>query len=387
MKLLVFSDSHLGASRYNLSWFRHELQLVFDEVFQKANDLEVDGILFCGDLFDSPLASNNDMVFAIRVIRSYNKPVILIVGNHDLQSSRPLDESPIQIINESCDNVNVLHKDVDISVVYNDVNLIGISYLSPLDFQEHTSHTSMLQQYYDRIDPNKINIALFHQDLSGLNYSKYIPYTINTDDLEPFDFSLFGHYHNRIESDNYLFVGSTYPLSFKQAEQQKGCYLLTVNDKEVTYKFVPLTNHKHKLKEIIVDNLDENVCEMIEYLIDNAYDVIRLVFQINEVDLPQATLLAKDLRKKYHKKLEKFMVDFNIIDRSIEEQEHHDVEFKDMQQYTLAFANLLTKRYEYDKDFVIKALDILYNTEFSYKSESKQIEQAFKNLYPLIKEI
>ena len=377
VKIFAFSDAHLGASRYNLKWFSEELRKAFLDMLHKAKDLNVDAIVFCGDLFDTPFVNVKEILFAIQAFRSVNIPTYLIIGNHDLQSGRPLEESPVKLVEESCNNVHIIDKG---NVHIYDLNVIGIPYITPAEFLEYTSHTLMLERYYKLLDNHSKNIALLHQDVLALEYAKYIPTALKLDALEPFDYCLIGHYHDKVEHERFAYIGSTYPLSFKQARVDKGGYLVTVTDDDVELQFHPVTKIQHKLKEIRI-TYDEFDNSILEKEIENGYDVIRIVFEMKEDQLPYATLLAKDLRKIYGSQLEKLMIDYDITNKSKEVDSTFDDIAQDIHDTSIfSYKDLLVKLTEADNDLVHFALDKLEGYEIAYKSESKQIEQAVKLL-------
>ena len=377
------SDSHIGASRYSLPWFNDELKLAFEDLLEKAKDLDVDAILFCGDLFDSPVVNSADVVYVIRQLNRINIPFVSIVGNHDLQTSKPLDDSPVSIVNEACPNMSILHN-ANISLHMNGVNFIGISYIPPNRFQNISKDTSVLEPYYDYVDSTTINIALIHQDMSLLEYAKYIPNTLTLKDLEPFNFTFAGHYHMRVESDRYLYVGSTYPLSFKQAEELKGGYLVTIdNNGKVTYDFVEVTKTNHKLKDVTID-FDSFANDILDSLIDDGYDVIRLTFKLKESQVPIASKVAKELRLKY-KHLEKLIVDFSIIDKETTVIDASNVEFKSTEDIIYTFLQTLESKYDDEQINKVKQLlNTMKNFQPTHRSESKKVEQATKLLNQLL---
>jgi DNA repair exonuclease SbcCD nuclease subunit len=217
-------------------------------------------------------------------------------------------------------------------------------------------------------------LAILHQDLADLEYAKYIPNTLSSKELEPFDYSVIGHYHDRYESDRFLYVGSTYPLSFKQAEIDKGIYILTINnDKSIQKEFIKLTNHKHKLKQIYV-NYDSFTYDIIDNLIDNGFDVIKIILCTKESTLEDATLLAKDIRSKYTKKLEKLIIDFDIQERL--QKVDDSIQSLDIQQ-DQNFVDLVKERYPHiDKSQVDLLFELFESYDSPYKSENKSIQYA-----------
>ena len=374
MRFLVFSDSHLGANRYNLAWFKDNLRNVFSQVIDKSFDFDVDAILFCGDMFDTPFVSAKEINFTISTLKKLDsRPFIAIIGNHDLQSGRPLEESPVQIINQSLSNFTLLHFEQPF-IYINDVKIHGVPYLTPKDFE---NKQAIFDIYQKNVDDTTLNIGLLHQDLSELDYSKYIPFTLSESDIQCFDFCFIGHYHNRVEKDSYLYVGSTYPLSFKQALQEKGYYIVDISSDGIKYSFYPIQS-RYNLYEIAL-SLDEfetfiaNESHISE-LVERNLNVIRLVISCDESELNKATFLAKEFRQRYQKDFEKIVVDYNIQSQNISVDDvDSDHEFDILSE---SVVNYLSKSTQLEKQKILELLHMLLDFEPHYKSESKMVQEA-----------
>jgi 3',5'-cyclic AMP phosphodiesterase CpdA len=75
MKLLCISDFHIGGA------FNQEM---FDKGLNLVNTLESDFVICCGDVTDSGTLQNYKL--AIKQLKKFKKPVLLVPGNHDAKN-------------------------------------------------------------------------------------------------------------------------------------------------------------------------------------------------------------------------------------------------------------------------------------------------------------
>lgn len=102
MKRLIFSDLHIKESDFE------ELQLVCDELVTIAKQEKVDEIISLGDQFDHSVPTPNELVFLSNFLKSFKKPIKLIVAkSHESISKEqsyfhhlPILNSKIEVASE-----------------------------------------------------------------------------------------------------------------------------------------------------------------------------------------------------------------------------------------------------------------------------------------------
>jgi DNA repair exonuclease SbcCD nuclease subunit len=109
MKVLFVGDNHIdGKTPQNRTDNYMEATLrKLEECMQIAEDRKADAVVFLGDVFNhrevSPLARNG----ALKILKSqsdeksWSFPSYVVVGNHDIQSSHPLENSSLGTLIES----------------------------------------------------------------------------------------------------------------------------------------------------------------------------------------------------------------------------------------------------------------------------------------------
>ena len=234
MKIAHISDTHIHNTK------EHSLyRVIFDELYKVLKSKKVDCIVHTGDVYHnkvnlSPEAFNLAGEFFNNLANI--APTFCILGNHDclMSNSSRLDSiSPLEnLINN--DNFKFL-KD---SGIYNfqDVNFVV--------------HSVLDKEFPDfELDENKINIALYHGIVSGINTTEeYQLNKLSHKYFAKFDYTFLGDIH---ESNLTLdlggrirYPGSTIQQNFGESENKGFLLWDIVSKKQFDCDFIKLTNKK-----------------------------------------------------------------------------------------------------------------------------------------------
>lgn len=189
-KLVHCADLHIGAPFSGLdekhsSIRREEIKksLKYIADFSAKND--VDAILICGDLFDSPFPSQSDVLYVKNIFKEISEINIYInCGNHDYLA-------PSSVFSESFNDLNNVHifPSYDSCFEIKDKNVVlwGKSYSAP------STHPS-----FENINPDneKINIMCLHGVLTDGDNN---PITKECFSRLKADYAAFGHIHDGSE--------------------------------------------------------------------------------------------------------------------------------------------------------------------------------------------
>ena len=111
------SDLHLGTDD---SFGDADRLAVLPKVLGAAIDAQADVVLMAGDTFDNHRQPGELLVRAAQMLREYNRPVVILPGNHDpLTPDSVYRRAGIAVI----PNVSILGLNVDQAVVFSDLNL------------------------------------------------------------------------------------------------------------------------------------------------------------------------------------------------------------------------------------------------------------------------
>ena len=213
MKKILISDTHFGVRQNSMMWLKSQEDFVYKQLipFIKSQDEEIT-LVHLGDVFDS--RSSVSTYVAARVIKIFEelkgivKEVIVVAGNHDFYSPN----------SDEIDTNTLLLKQTGITIVSDHVMVRGEDLYVP--WYEWFDQTAL----QETINKNGTKFVFTHADLlAEVRISG------------PRIFS--GHIHTPKIDGRKFTLGSTYALTFADANQERGFYVLT--DDEI--KFYPNT--------------------------------------------------------------------------------------------------------------------------------------------------
>ena len=250
LDFIHIADLHLGYAQYNLEARLQDFNNAFREAVDRILEVKPDFVLICGDLFHHPRPSNVVLEFAIEQLcrlRSAGIPVLAVDGSHDSAPNsvtgtilRPLDSAGLLIY---------LPRREGSSWEVGDCYIYGVGYL------RSRARRTELEEYLSEIpptpDPSKFNIMAFHFSLEGLvpgHMAEVDPSSLP----RGFDYYAGGHIHKPILVEagelglggGYIaYSGSTETVSYREADYEKGFYLVHVSaDKTVDVERIKLEN-------------------------------------------------------------------------------------------------------------------------------------------------
>lgn len=160
IKIVHCADIHIGASFGRLpsalsSLRTEEQHKAFSDMINFCKEKQVDALLICGDLFDSPVPLKKDTEFIRKALTSLSPiPVFIIAGNHDYMSF----DSPYLKDGYFSDNVHIFPAfDYSFEIHEKNAVIYGKSY-----------NSTVADATFNDISPDedKINIFCLHGDFS-----------------------------------------------------------------------------------------------------------------------------------------------------------------------------------------------------------------------------
>ena len=233
IRFIHCSDLHLGSRFVGLSDSSPELAKrmarstyqALDNIVSKANNEEVDFVVFSGDVFDSVQATPYARKYFRDSLEKIGVPCYIAYGNHDYERmwelSIPLPENAYVFGN------------VPTRFTYppnsNDplVEIIGVSYA------EQAVHKNLCAEI--KGDPKLFTIGVVHCEVNGAPDSNYAPTKLNELMYRAVDYWALGHVHNEavLATDPYVvYPGNTQGRNPSESGP-KGAYLVTILDMKV----------------------------------------------------------------------------------------------------------------------------------------------------------
>ena len=225
VKICHIADTHIKLIKQH-----KEYEIIFDQIYAQIKIEKPDLIIHCGDLFHS---KTNLSPEAVQMTMDFLKnladisPTYVIPGNHDLNLSNIKRLDAISPIVDALQHSNLFYlKDSQEVFIGNDLCINAFSMLDGDKFWKKIS------------DPNKINIALYHGSVSGVETDTgYIlehgDYPIEI--FEGFDYGLLGDIHKTYQildkEGRIAYPGSTVQQNHGETND-KGFLIWEIKDKD-----------------------------------------------------------------------------------------------------------------------------------------------------------
>lgn len=272
MKLIHCADIHLGSkmdaylSGEKAEERRRELRASFTNLIDYAKSNGAEGILLCGDIFDSDRPFKKDKEFFYNAIK--NNPQITFFylrGNHDNEESFTLE----------LENLKTFSREIT-TYAFNGVNISGVE-LGP---DNSSSVYSSL-----RLDRDGLNILMLH-GTAGYSSGKD---KVNLTKLrnKNIDYLALGHIHSFQEGKLdergiWAYSGCLEGRGFDEAGE-KGFILLNIGDK-ISAQFVPFAKRKINIFNIDISGATDDY---------SAYSIVKSNINCSKRDIVRAELVGE----------------------------------------------------------------------------------------------
>jgi len=289
MKILHFADLHLGVESYGrinpetgLSTRLQDFLNALDQVVNYALDEQVDLVLFCGDAYKSREPTQTQQrEFAKRINRLSTSgiPVFLLIGNHDLPNAIGRATTTEIFDTLAVKNVYVSNRPgiYHIPTKHGTIQIVSLPWLrrSGLLSKEETKNLTFdqinqrLQQVLTntvtanatKLDPELPAILAAHVWVSGARVGSESSMTIGQEHVllvsniahPAFDYVALGHIHKHqvlYDSPPVVYAGSLERLDFSEEEDDKGFYLIEIEEdketgkRQVSFDFHPIAGRR-----------------------------------------------------------------------------------------------------------------------------------------------
>ena len=296
MKYAHLADLHLG------SWREEKMRFLSVKAFLKAIDncieLNVDFILFSGDLFNTSLPALDILKIVtkkLKELKDKNIPLYAIAGSHDFS---PSGKTMIDVLENAGLLINVCKGEVN-----QETKELHLKFT--IDKKTGTKITGILgrrglldKTYYENLHRENIEsepgykIFMFHTSITEL-----LPKQLAMIDAQPisffpknFNYYAGGHIHHptMLEETNYgtiTYTGALFPNNFQEFEKYNGkgsYYIVRVENGQQNVELIPLEVIKHFPLELDCKNKSP---EVVTFEILNAFNNTNLEDKIVTIRL------------------------------------------------------------------------------------------------------
>lgn len=272
MKLLHTADWHIGKELGGFSLLE-EQKAAFKKILQLALDEQVDGIIVAGDLYDRAIAPTSAVTALEAMLREMNLthhlPIYAVSGNHDgatrLGAGHEWREQTNLYINTTL-------AEAFTPVETEEAQIFMLPFLEPTAArvyyqvaEDESADYQSIEQVMARIvpemvanfNPDKRHILVTHYYVTGSDNEDY-EFTSETNSrvgglkgitagqFADFDYVALGHLHLREASPTKTirYSGSSVKFNTKEAQTEKGVYIVDVTEAGVTTSWHPIAPTK-----------------------------------------------------------------------------------------------------------------------------------------------
>jgi len=252
MRIVIFSDTHLGRKNFKVAERENDFFDSFKQVIDYAICNDSKAVLHAGDLFDTAKPAINVIIFAIEQLKRLKErgiPFFCISGSHDISAT----DSFLNVLQSVGLLVNLTSKNYyeakEESVILKGEEFNGL-FVAGIPGKSNIS--SEIECLKPEIPKNNFSIFMFHhivEDISPVFSSikkSMLP--------KGFDLYVSGHWHGRFSSNigdaQILYPGSTENCDLNEMRSDfKGFIDYDTSSKD--YKFVEL-----KIRKVIIHDIN-----------------------------------------------------------------------------------------------------------------------------------
>lgn len=219
MKTIMISDTHFGVKQGSMKWYKSQESFIYNQIipYIKSQDEPI-RLVHLGDVFDSRSSINVCITWMVvkmfedlsnTLIQQNSKSeMIVLAGNHDYYS--PLEEKSdiciLDILIGRFENILVLYK-------------------SWLRIEDH-----IFLPWYEFQDEDTINEILKFKPKFIYTHTSLDEMDLAKKTLLKNSIIFSGHIHTPSIKNNLYTLGSCYPLTFIDSNQERGFYVMQDDD-------------------------------------------------------------------------------------------------------------------------------------------------------------
>ncbi len=217
-KIAIVGDTHFGFGSTNIpkkTFFKRIIEPWFDKFIDRLKDEGIEHIIQLGDLFDD--RKNIDIAIIDSVYGLFDKmkdfEIYSILGNHDIYYKNSRFPNSSSSLLKWFDNINIIEN-------IEEAHFFGKSFL----FVPWITGDEDKKEFFDKIDGSAYNVCIGHFEPShvGVSGDDYSIKSIDGRIPASFDVVFSGHIHARKSYGIFHYVGTPYPMIWKDYGTPKG---------------------------------------------------------------------------------------------------------------------------------------------------------------------
>ncbi len=265
MLIAHVSDTHLGASQFNLKEREEDVYEAFDEIIQTVIKDRVELVIHSGDMFDLPRPDGTALIKFYSGLRQLSEKGIkfyFILGEHDISR---IPETPSSLLFEKIGVAKYIGKGQPLSL--NGITLVGLHKRRRTESNQLISELKNLDSIMSNYSGKKI--LVLHQGLFELH--KFAGEITVSDLPKNFDYYALGHLHDRCEKRFEGLKGIVcYPGSIDLmpgegiSDSKKGFYIVDISGEEANPEWIEIKSLRKQMSvELEYDKVGDSLKELI----------------------------------------------------------------------------------------------------------------------------
>ena len=271
-KIFTVGDLHFGIYNNALAWRDSQIayMLSIPEIAKSHGfNPHTDILVLLGDIFTiresiNVMISNYVEDMFKELAKFFVRGVYILIGNHDTYYKDRNDINSLRMISNIAENIHVFQKPEPMYI--NDrIECLMLPWVT-----DPAKTASIISE-----SPNA-KYLFAHLEINGMTYDNgmKIENGVNMETLKQFTRVYSGHIHKRDDNGFILYVGSPYQMERSDIGNQKGLYILSVNDDVFDEVFVPNNMSPVFSKYDMYDILNMQACDIAGILNNNYIDIL-----------------------------------------------------------------------------------------------------------------
>lgn len=266
----ICTDIHIGRRSFSFEKAKATLDYLYEEIV--ATDCN--NIFILGDFFDSRKQIDwrvlNYTIEFFSKLQELDKPIIIVVGNHDIYFKNTISENSVSFLAKMFSNVSIIDKTQ--FVKFNDKNLLFVPWLV---------------DELDDNNPTKLQIKEADMVLGHFEFINFqlLPGVMSTHGFSDDDYKnkrvLSGHYHIGSERNSVKYLGVCEQMNWSDFNEKKGIHIL---DEELELTFVENTRLERFVK-LWFDSTNEKPITVEGYTIGKPFKIDSVQTLLKKVDV------------------------------------------------------------------------------------------------------
>lgn len=229
-KICILGDTHFGVRSDSMDFHKY-YQKFYDNVFFPyliENDIKV--VFQLGDLFDRRKFINFNSLYLSRKyffnkLKENNIELHTLIGNHDVYFKNTLEVSSPTLTLKEYDNITIYDDFQSIHLC--DIQIDVVPWLCD-DNQD---------EILKKMQKSKSDFCFGHFEIDGFEMDRGTVHHGGLDrkKLKKYDTVLSGHFHHRSKSDNIVYVGTPYELTWSDYNDPRGFHILDTQTRDLTF--------------------------------------------------------------------------------------------------------------------------------------------------------